>query len=204
MTGPILGPRIVLKTFQASRCGLQRPAIWQRCQVAPVDRHRHQGSRPRAWREGRNRCVRAIVPQVIDQDLAFASDLGERRRIETRLRSHNRLADLTREFKSLQHVARGRDRHHDMQPTSARRFHPRCQSERLEHGADDAGGCDNLLPCDGRPGVEVPDDADWAARCSPSLNSTYGSRRSPSARATQRPRLNLRQGTRRPSSSPES
>ncbi len=43
VTGPMLGPRVVPKTFEVLRYRRQRPALWRGFQVTPVDRHRHHG-----------------------------------------------------------------------------------------------------------------------------------------------------------------
>jgi hypothetical protein len=53
----------------------ERPPIRRILQIVPIERHRHSRAGPGPWRDGTDRGIRSVVPQIVDHDLSFASRL---------------------------------------------------------------------------------------------------------------------------------
>src|SRR5262249_23420354 len=133
----------------------------------PGDRRRSFQSRgidtagPRTRREGADRRVGAIVSKVIDQDLALATCLRERRRIGAWISPCDRLAHRTRKLEAAGNRSSWLDRNDDVQPSAAGCLDPRFQPDCLEHAADDPRSLDDLVPRNIRSRIEVPHEPVW-------------------------------------------
>src|SRR6185369_8704777 len=125
-------------------------------QVVPTEWHRHGRARPGPWREGTDRRVGAIVSQIIDEDLSFASRLCESCRVGARIGLRDGFAYGAREVEAFGDGSLAFERDDDVQSTPASGLDPGSQLQRLKDVAHERGGLHDLPPRHLRPRIEIP------------------------------------------------
>ena len=102
--------------------------------------------------------IRSVVPQVVDQDLSFASRLWKRCCVGARIRLRDGLAHGAREVEAFGDGSFAFEGHDDVHAAAASRLDPGSQVQRLEDIAHERGGLHDLLPRHQRSRIEIPDE----------------------------------------------
>jgi hypothetical protein len=120
--GPIPGPRIASQACEPPlRCQHRPLSRFQRGRdFLPPQGDRHGCMFARACGEGRHRRVRAVIAEIINQDLVFTPGFCECSREKTGIVSDDRRGNGARKGKARPPVVARRERHHDVEAAAAR------------------------------------------------------------------------------------
>ena len=123
-----------------------------RSQFIPFKWHRDSSAWTCSGRIGRNGCRAALVAQIIDENLALALRLGDRRDIEVRTVGRHGIGDGFGESLDFRPSRLGFYRRHHMQALAAGRLDESLKAGLLDPLAGFLCGGDDLLPRNSSPG----------------------------------------------------